>query len=366
MIPIAKKPILEYVIEALAQNGVRNILLVVGYKKEQVQDYFGSGAGFEVEIEYIVQPQQLGTAHALKQARDAAQDKFLVLSGDNIIEPDALTPLLSAEPNAILIKRQENVTKYGVITLENGVVKNITEKPREATSHLVNTGIYAFSREIFEFIHEEVDLPPAIQNMISQGLEIKACETKYAWLDALYPWDILKLNDKALAEIVPSIGGTIEEGVIIKPPVSIGKNSLIRGNSYIVGPAVIGENCEIGPSVCILPTTTIGDNVSALPFTEVRNSVIANSVEIGPGSSIHDSIIDRGCNIGGHFVCRSGKAEIKIDGEYHEVEVGGMVGEHCSINEGVIVQPGVIIGTSSQINSLKVIERDIPEGSLVV
>lgn len=366
MIPIANKPILQYVIKALAQNGIRNITLVVGYKKEQVQDYFGSGAGFDVEIKHITQAQQLGTAHALKQAQDAAQDEFLVLSGDNIIEPDTLAPLLSAGSNAILIKRHENVTKYGVVTLQDGIVKDIVEKPQEAVSHLVNTGIYAFSRAIFEFIHEEPDLPLAIRNMISQGLEIKAYETNGTWLDAVYPWDILKLNDKALAEIASSIGGTIEQGVIIKPPVSIGKNTLIRANSYIVGPAVIGENCEIGPSVCILPATTIGDDVSAFPFTEIRNSVIASNIEIGPGSSIHDSIIDRGCKIRGNFVCRSSKTEIKINGEYQEVEVGGMIGEHCSIEEGVIVQPGVIIGTRSQIGALKVLERNVPEGSLVV
>ena len=68
MLSIADKPILQYVIESLAQNGIRNIVLVVGYKKEQIFDYMGSGEQFGVDITYITQQGQVGTAHALAQA----------------------------------------------------------------------------------------------------------------------------------------------------------------------------------------------------------------------------------------------------------------------------------------------------------
>jgi len=69
MLSIADKPILLYVVEALAQNGIRNIVLVVGYRKEQVYDYMGAGEKFGVEITYITQEAQLGTAHALLQVK---------------------------------------------------------------------------------------------------------------------------------------------------------------------------------------------------------------------------------------------------------------------------------------------------------
>ena len=83
MIPIANKPILQYVIESLELNGIRDIVVVVGYHKEQVLNYFGSGEKFNVEIQYVTQNQQLGTAHALIQAKEIVQDKLLVISGDN-------------------------------------------------------------------------------------------------------------------------------------------------------------------------------------------------------------------------------------------------------------------------------------------
>jgi len=366
MIPIANKPILQYVIEALALGGIRNVVIVVGYRKEQVLDFFGSGDQFDVQIQYVVQEQQLGTAHALRQAQGLAQDKFLVLSGDNVVEHNALAPLVSASPNIILAKKQQNATKYGLIIARDGVVKQIVEKPSEPVTQLVNTGIYLFTREVFDFIDQKTEVPSVIQNMIDQGCEIRVQETKGTWLDVGYPWDILQLNSIAMDKVSACIGGTIERGVTIKPPVSIGKDSIIRGNCYIVGPVVIGENCEIGPSVCILPATTIGDNVSVFPFTEIRNSVVGHSVEIGSGSMVHDSIIDKGCTLKGHFVARSGQTEIKVEGEYHQVEMGAMIGEHCTIEDNVTVQPGVSIGTYARIKALKVLGENIPDRSLVV
>ncbi len=366
MIPIANKPILRYAVEALAQNGIRRIVLVVGYRKDQVMDYFGSGDQFDVEIEYVEQKQQLGTAHALKQARGKVKGRFMVLSGDNIIEAATISGLATEKPPAILVNEQENVSKYGVIETQDGLVTNIVEKPKEAVSHLVNTGIYAFNNDIFDFIGQETDLPSVIRGMIAQGVRIKACQAAGAWLDVVYPWDIIKLDDVALAKIQASVGGTIEKNVNIKGQVLVGKGTTIRSNSYIVGPAIIGENCEIGPSVCILPSTSVGNNVCIMPFTVIDNSTVTDGVEIGPGSIIRDSIIDRGCRLQGHFVTQSGETEIKVEDEYHTVHIGAMIGEHCIIGDNVVTAPGVIIGNRCKVKALKVIDQSIPDDGLVV
>ena len=366
MITIAGKPMVQYVIEALAANGVRRIAMVVGYRKEQVLDFLGAGEMFGVEIGYVTQPHQLGTAHALKQARDMVGDEFLVLSGDNIIEPDTIARFVESKPDSILIKRQEDVSKYGVVTVREGLVTDIVEKPKGAEDNLVNTGIYAFNQEIFDFIGEEVDLTAVLKNMTLRGRPLAAEETSSTWLDVVYPWDILKLNGWALGKISSSSGGIVERGVTTKGPVRVGKSTVIRSGSYIVGPAVIGESCEIGPSVFIAPSTTIGDNVIVFPFTEIRNSVIGNSVEIGSGSSVTDSIIDHGCVIKGRFVARSGEAEVRIDGEHHSLQMGAMLGEGCNIDEGVIVKPGVIIGNHCHIAAMRVVREKPPDGSLVV
>lgn len=365
MIPIANKPIIQYVVEALVKNGIRQVVVVVGYRKEQVIDFFGSGGQFGAEMVYLTQEQQLGTAHALSQAREVAEDKFLVLPGDNIIESGAIADLVTVKPNSILIKEQENVSKYGVVTLRQGKVADIVEKPREAGSNLVNTGIYALSKEVFEFVEGELDLPAALRRMIAHH-PLRALEAKGTWLDVVYPWDILQLNDLALHQIPAQIGGTIEQGVIISGAVSIGKDTVIRSNSYIMGPALIGEGCQIGPGAYILPATSIGDNVYISPFTQIKNSVIGNNSHIGPNCTIQDSIIDRGCQLKGHIVARSDETEVKVDGEHHWVQIGAMLGEYCTLEDNVIIQPGVKIGNHARIKALKLIGENVPDEGLVV
>ena len=366
MIPIANKPILQYVVEAVANCGIRNITLIVGYRKEQVIDYFGSGEHFGVEINYIEHKRQLGTAHALKQAKGTVDDKFLVLSGDNLIESNTISRIIRQEATTILVKEQENISKYGVIEVRDGTVTDIEEKPKEAISHLVNTGIYIFNEEIFDLIDQETDMTSVLRNMIELGHEIYTCEATGAWLDVVFPWDMLKLNDMALARTVPVTGGTVESGVHIKGPVSIGKGTVIRSNTYIVGPAIIGENCEIGPGACLLPSTSIGNNVCISPFSIVTNSIIADGVEIGPNSTIEDSIIDRGCLLKGHLIAQSGPTDIVIDGENHSIHIGAMFGEHCDIGGNVITLPGTIIGNRCRIRPLKVINESIPDEGLVI
>jgi glucose-1-phosphate thymidylyltransferase len=366
MIPIANKPILQYVVEALAVNGVRHIAMVVGYKKEQVQDYFGSGETLGVEIDYIMQKQQLGTAHALLQARDIVGDRFLVLPGDNIIKPNTIAQLIEAKPSIILVKKQENISKYGVVTVRKRMVEDIVEKPQETASRLVNTGIYALDRDVFEFMDVETELPMVLRNMIGRGSKIAAQETEDTWLDAVYPWDLLMLNDMALGSISSGIAGTVEKGVTMKGTVCIGRGTVIRAGCYLVGPLVIGENSEIGPYTCIFPATSIGDYVTISPFSNVRNSAIGNGVRIGPGSILEDSIVDRGSVIGGHFSAYGGRAVIEIEGEYHNVDTGVVVGEHCVIGNNVIARSGVILGNLSKIDTLNVLSGKLPDQSLVM
>jgi len=366
MISIAGKPILHHVIEALAQSGIRNIVLVVGYKKEQVYDYMGSGEKFGVDITYVTQDKQLGTAHALAQAKEVVEDEFLVLPGDNLIEADTIARFVAVKPEAMLVKKVDNPTRYGVVTIKNDAVEGIAEKPERPKGNVINTGIYAFDREIFDFIQTELDIPDVLNNMLAQGRRINAHRTGGIWLDVVYPWDILSLNDVVIGQLQAEVAGTIEPGVSLKGLVSVGEDTVIRSNSYIVGPVVIGANCDIGPNVCLLPATSIGDNVVISPFTEIRNSVIGSDINIGSGCIIQDSFIDQGCVIGGQFTACAGEADVKVDGEYHSVSVGAMLGEGCSIGCGVVARPGVIVGNNSQIQPLKLISGRLPDGSLVV
>ena len=365
LISIANKPMLQYTIEALAINGIRHIIMIVGYKKEQIQDYFGFGSDLGVDIEYIIQRQQLGTGHALKQAKGHLDNEFLVTAGDNIIDANTIASFIQRAPNALLVKESNDVTNYGMVVLDKDKVKEIVEKTANPVTNLISTGTYLFTKEIFHFVEDEPVLTSALKNMITGGYKITAYKTDGIWLDIVYPWDILRLNETALRTILPSLSRIIERGVTIKGPVSIGHNTIIRANSYITGPVMVGEHCDIGPSVYIAPSTSIGNNVIISPFTEIRNSVIGNNVEVGSGSVIEDSIIDKGCIIKGRFTARSEKTSIRVASENHFVKLGAMLGESCTISDGVTIYPGISVGTKAQIKEMKIIRDNIPDGALV-
>ncbi|MFC1917167.1 bifunctional sugar-1-phosphate nucleotidylyltransferase/acetyltransferase [Chloroflexota bacterium] len=366
MLPIADKPILQHVIEALVQNGIRSIVLVVGYRKEQIYDAIGSGEQLGVDITYVTQEKQLGTAHALAQAKKVAVEEFLVLPGDNLIAADTLAQIKDVKPETVLVKRVANQAGYGIVTIEGGEVKAIQEKPEDAGGNMVNTSIYALTQEIFAFIEEPMlDIPAVLNEMLVRGHTLNALEIEGTWFDVVYPWHILNLNDIVLRRTQTSQGGTVETGVVLKGQITIGRDTVIRSGSYLVGPVVIGSGCEIGPNACIMPATSIGNNVVVSPFTEIKNTVIGDDVNIGSSAIIHDSVIDKGCTIKGRFTAGSGLSEVKVDSEYHQVEVGVMLGEGCELGYGVVAQPGTIVGNYSQVQALKLVNGRLPDRSLV-
>ncbi|MBN1161676.1 MAG: NTP transferase domain-containing protein [Dehalococcoidales bacterium] len=365
MITIADKPILQFVIESLARNGIRDIVLVVGYRKEQVFDYIGSGEQLGVKITYVTQEQQLGTAHALSMVKDSVGDEFLVLPGDNLIEAHTISDFSDVEPDAVLVKRVDNPERYGVVGIEGDEIKEIVEKPREAGSNLVNTGIYAFSRDVFDYIDTVLDIPSVLNNMIAAGCSVRALETDGTWLDVIYPWDVISLNNAILQNIEVGLGGTIEDGVTLQGKVIVGDGTVVRAGSCIYGPAVIGSGCDIGPHACVMPSTSIGDNVVISSFTQVKNSVIGNDVNLGPGCFISDSVIDKGCVIKGRFTALGGPSEIRINDESPTINVGVIMGEDCRVESNVTAQPGAIVGNYCQVQLMKLVSGRLPDRSLV-
>jgi glucose-1-phosphate thymidylyltransferase len=365
MLTIADKPILQFVVESLVTAGIRDIICVVGYRKEQVYDYMGDGERFGAEITYVTQESQLGTAHALAKVKDKVAKEFLVLPGDNLIEAGTIADFVQIEPTAILVKRVTDPVRYGVVDIKGGNLIGIREKPKETVSNLVNTGIYAFSRDIFQFFEDVLDIPEVFNNMIAQGQNIKTLETGGTWLDIVYPWDVISLNNAILNNIGVNLGGTIEAGVYLKGNVTVGEGTVIRSGSSIHGPVVIGSGCDIGPHVCIMPATSIGDNVVISSFTEVKNSVIGNDVSIGTGSIISDSVIDKGCAIKGRFTAVGGQSDVRINGESPAIDVGVIMGADCKVANSVTVQPGAIVGNYCEIQMLKMISGRLPDRSLV-
>ena len=116
-VPIGNKPILAYVVKALVDNGLKDIIIVVGYRKERIMSFFGDGSKFGAKITYVVQEKQLGTAHALLHVKKLVKEDFVLVSGDNIIDKETVSRIIQHDNQAVLVTESEQPSKYGVIDL---------------------------------------------------------------------------------------------------------------------------------------------------------------------------------------------------------------------------------------------------------
>ncbi|WP_406659646.1 bifunctional sugar-1-phosphate nucleotidylyltransferase/acetyltransferase [Methanolobus sp. ZRKC3] len=381
MLPVANKPILEHVINALAKNDINDIILIVGYEKERIMDHFEDGVRFGANIKYIEQKAQIGTAHAILQARKLIEpdgDDFLVLNGDNIVGTEAISDLVKkASGNAtVLVCKKEDVTGYGVVLTTGKYIERIVEKPESMVSNLVNTGTYLLNPMIFDLIERtpitamgEYAITDTLQIMIDSGMDVIMANTNSEWIDAAHSWDLLKANPILLGDLEESLEkGTLEDGAVVKGNVSIGNNTTIRSGCYIVGPAIIGDNCDIGPNVVILPSTSISNNVSIASFTQIQNSIIMQDVRINTHSSISNSIIGSNVEIGSNFITEE-KEKLMIELEetlHHADKLGTVIGDDTEIGSNVFVKAGTMISTNCKVNSGNKITENLQENSIAI
>src|SRR2546428_700720 len=328
MTPGGNRPILEHVVRALADEGVHDIVLIVGYRRERIMSYFQEGKAFGARIEYAVQNKQLGTAHSVLEARAKISGHFLVLNGSNLIDRQAISDLVGGGTGpSVLIAESDNPSKYGVVLLSGDRVDRIVEKPREPIGNLINTGAYALDESIFPVIEGlakqgKHDLPSAIE-ALSATRPVRAIRTNGVWANALYPWDLLKLNAEVLKGVHEVKAGTIEKVVTIRGKVSIGDGTVLRAGTYIQGPVSIGEGCEVGPNAVILAATSLGDSVHVGPFGLVENSILMDDVDVGPGCILQDSVAGEGAQLRPAGVPPPGRAPPPIGGGWPGGESGG-------------------------------------------
>lgn len=159
MLPIGGKPILQHVIEHLAENGVTEIVITAGYLHKKISDYFGDGRRFGVRIEYAIENEPKNTAGSIVEYKGRATEPFLVLMGDAITNID-LKKMMEAHVesrNIATVALLKHVTKvhYGVAEVKGGNIVKFKEKPE--IENYINIGIYAFSPGIFDYIKEKED-----------------------------------------------------------------------------------------------------------------------------------------------------------------------------------------------------------------
>lgn len=388
MLPVGGKPILQYNLEALRDAGIKDIIMVVGYKKEAIEDYFEDGSKFGVNITYVTQEKRLGTAHAISSIRAEIDNQFVVLNGDIIVNPKLIPALIqkyeSNEASSILILIEvEDPSSFGVVEMQNDRITDIIEKPApgEATSNLINAGIYLFDNTIFNAIDRtpksergEYEITDSLKIQITEDKPVLGLKSDSKWIDVGRPWELLNVNEHFINEMEENIQGEIEEGVTIHGNVILGKNSIIRSGTYILGPVFIGEGCDIGPNTYLRKYAYLGNNVNVGNAVEIKNSIIMDGTNVNHLSYVGDSVIGANCNVAAgtniaNLRFDNKNVKMNIKGKKFDCGVrklGAIFGDNVKTGINSSFNPGVKVGINSAVGSGTIIYEDIPSNTLVL
>jgi len=208
MIEVRGKPVLQHIVQGLGDAGIRDCLIVVGYRADVVRDFFGDGSRHNVAIQYETQTMQDGTGRVVELARDfAGKHPFILAYGDILVDPEnykRLVDLPEDVESMLTVTRGEDVSKGGAVFLDGQMdLVDLREKPKpgEPTSPWYNAGLYAFRPSIFDFTSKlkpsprgEYELTDAIRDLAQSGKKVRALELTGEWADVRDPEILARLN----------------------------------------------------------------------------------------------------------------------------------------------------------------------------
>ncbi len=304
LIPVANKPVLFRVIEAIKDAGIKDIGIVVGDTGDKIKEAVGHGRKWDISISYISQEEPLGLAHAVKISADfLGDDRFVMFLGDNVIEggiSQLISEFSTSEWNCqIVLTKVDHPEQYGVAVLnDDGAIDRMIEKPKIPPSDLALVGVYMFDNSIIEAVNAirpswrgELEITDSIQWLLDNGKSVHPYIHRGWWIDTGRPGDMLEANDLVLEQIEHGVHGYADRDSKIGRRVTVETGAEII-NSVIRGPAIIGEYSRIIDSY-IGPYTSIYHHVT-IESSEVEHSMVLEHSHIKNISGrIQDSLIGR-------------------------------------------------------------------------
>ncbi|MDP3210316.1 NDP-sugar synthase [Methylotenera sp.] len=328
MIPLVRKPVMEYLIELLKKHGVDQIMVNTSHLAPIIENYFRDGEQFGVSMAYsyegyvesgVAISSPVGSAGGMKKIQDFSgffDETFIVLCGDAWIDLDISKALeIHRQKKAIasIIIREvpnDEVFKYGIVALdEDDRILQFQEKPdpKDAISNLANTGIYIFEPEIFDYIPSGVayDIGGELFPKLAQeNLPFIGINLPFQWLDIGNVQDVWTVTSQILngevkgfkmpgREVRPGVHVGINlsvdfDQVNITPPVYIGGSTKIEAGATIVGPAVLGASCVVEAGA-VIKNCIVEDYTRLTSQANLEGKIIFGSKCIDP---IMDTQVD--------------------------------------------------------------------------
>jgi len=303
LVPVANKPVLFYGLEAMAEAGIRSVGIIIAPETgNEIRVAVGDGSQFGLEVEFIVQDEPLGLAHAVLTARGfLGRSPFVMYLGDNLLQGGIVELVDAFRANApdalILLTPVPDPENYGVAELDGERVVRLVEKPPEPATDLALVGVYMFTPTIHEAAEAiepsargELEITDAIQWLIDQGLRVRHEILQGWWIDTGKKDPLLECNRLVLDILEPRMDGKVDGNSRLEGRVVIEEGAELY-NSVVRGPAIIGKNTVLRDTY-IGPYSAVANNCQIIE-SELEHSVVLEHAVVQGIGRIHDSLIGR-------------------------------------------------------------------------
>ena len=313
MVPILGKPVMEYLIEHLARHGVTEIMVNVAYYHKKIEEYFGDGRRWGVNIGYSFEgayeygdilPRPKGSAGGMKAIQDFSgffDETTLVICGDSIVDLDIGAALFEHHSKGALASvvalevAEDQVQNYGIVVADGeGRVLSFQEKPSpaEAKSNLASSGIYIFEPAVLDLVPSNVIFDIGSQLfplMAERGLPFYVQNRFFNWIDIGRVTDYWSVLQRVLRGEVAEMSMPGRE---VRPGIWVGPNTAISwDSSQIVGPVYIGSSVRIEPGSTLIGPAWIGHGSHLRPGARVIRSVLFEYTRIGEGMEFSEMVM---------------------------------------------------------------------------
>ena len=356
MLPIMNKPMMEHTMMMLKDLGITEFIVLLYFKPEIIQNYFQDGTDFGIKITYVIPDNDYGTAGAVKLAEEyIGDDNFIIISGDLVTDFD-FSKLFDfhKSKNAKLtigLTSVENPLQFGVVIAnEDNVIEKFLEKPSwgEVFSDTINTGIYIIESEILQYIpkNENFDFAKDLfPFLMRKNIQLMGYSLSGYWRDVGNPESYREVYEDLLSNkanfSICGIKQNYPDGVLYS------KNELKLDPSVeIVGTVLLGEDVVLAKDIKLV-NVVIGDNVSIQSGSKIRNSVLWDNIVIG-----------KNVKLDGCVICNNNKIYKNV-----RAKAGLILAEGCEIGELTSIEQDVIIWPDKKIEAASIISHNLVFGT---
>ncbi|MCW5936633.1 MAG: NTP transferase domain-containing protein [Fimbriimonadaceae bacterium] len=332
LVPVAGRPIMGHILSLLKTHGVSDVVGTLWYLADEIENEFGDGTDYALNLSYVTEEMPLGTAGSVKLAQPLLEDgSFFVISGDALTDCDLTKAALHHKQTGalatIVLTHVPNPLEFGIVITEpGGRIKRFLEKPAwsDVFSDTVNTGIYILEPEIFQHLLPDTNCDWS-RDIFPRLLEMGAPLYGYIMDDYWCDVGTIAQYMDAQQQVLSGSIGIKPVGEELHPGVWIGEGTVIDDETQLVPPICVGRNSRIKRRAQVGPYSVLGDNTLVEEGAVVERSVVWDSSYLGMDVKVKSATI---CS----------RVTIKRESQIQEEAV---IGDRCLIDVGCTIRPRI-------------------------